>query len=645
MTWIRRLYDTYEYVSAHGITEGGPPPLPICHTTQNAHVEIIVDGEGRFLAASALPPRSVTLIPSTEASAGRTSAPEPHPLCDKLVYVAGDFAQVVGPVASGIAKEPDKAHGQYVRELDRWADSPHSHPKVRAIRAYVKQARTMRDLVQSSVLRTDAEGNLLKSWDGERSDRPPIFATLGNVAQHEALVRWRVEMGDDPLSATWEDTSLIDSWIAYYRSTQTKLGFDMVTGSDDVILAEQHPARLRSGADKAKLISSNDKSGFTFRGRFFDADEAASVSFEVTQKVHNALRWLIEREQAYRDGDQVFVIWSPGGPSVPPPWTSSDELPDAPGEPETVDEVDEYADDYSDLPADTAEQYARRLRRKMRGYSSDPGDRDDVVVLGLDSATPGRMSITFYREVARSTLLARVERWHTAFAWYQDYGGGRTFLGAPSPRDIVEAAHGRRASDALRRATFERLLPCIVDGVPVPRDLVRSVVQQACQPESFERDRRGRRPGWEKTLGIACSLIRGTHVGTEYSMGLDTDRDDRDYLYGRLLAIADNIERFTLDKTGETRETNADRLFQRFAQHPAKTWRTLELALRPYMSRLQSNDQWRGFLVRRKQQMDDAIAQFQPPKAFEDDSPLGSAFLMAFHTQRRELRGQRDSDE
>lgn len=58
--------------------------------------------------------------------------------------------------------------------------------------------------------------------------------------------------------------------------------------------------------------------GFTFRGRFTDSLQAAGVSFEVTQKAHNALRWLISR-QVHKIGDQVFVAWAISGVPFPPP--------------------------------------------------------------------------------------------------------------------------------------------------------------------------------------------------------------------------------------------------------------------------------------------------------------------------------------
>ena len=55
------------------------------------------------------------------------------------------------------------------------------------------------------------------------------------------------------------------------------------------------------------MISSNDKTNFTYRGRFHDVGEAYTISYEASQKIHNALKWLIER-QGVKVGDKEFVL-------------------------------------------------------------------------------------------------------------------------------------------------------------------------------------------------------------------------------------------------------------------------------------------------------------------------------------------------
>ncbi len=217
------------------------------------------------------------------------------------------------------------------------------------------------------------------------------------------------------------------------------------------------------------------------------------------------------------------------------------------------------------------------------------------------------------------------------------------FVGAPAPTDIAEAAYGSRLDEKLRKATVSRLLPCIVDGLPVPRDLVESVVRRASNRVGIRNPDDKKYYGdeeytWRKALSIACSLFRKHKEGKEkYEMSLDPDRKTRDYLYGRLLALADSLEEWALNEAGEGRQTNAARLMQRFAERPYSTWRTIELALTPYKARLG------GKSKKRQQMIDEVIASFKPDD-FTSDKRLSGEFLLGYHNQREFLRPGRGQD-
>ena len=114
-------------------------------------------------------------------------------------------------------------------------------------------------------------------------------------------------------------------------------------------------------------------------------------------------------------------------------------------------------------------------------------------------------------------------------------------------------------------------------------------------------------------------------------MALDESIDSRDYLYGRLLAVAEYIERTALQQAGEKRATNAERLMQRFADHPYATWRQLELSLAPYMQRLQ-NSSSAGLLGRAKKILREIFEKFSP-EAFQSPAKLSGEFLLGYHCQ------------
>lgn len=632
MSWIQKLYETYEQCAGRE-PEGFEPLMPICHSTQQAQIEIVLDANGCFKRAVVIEKsQGTTLIPCTEGSASRSgSKPVNHPLCDKLQYVAKDFVVFGGEVTSGFAKEPDVPHQGYLVGLRAWAASEWSHPKLTAILNYVQKGSVIRDLVTAGILPLGEEGKLLKSWSDETSPALPIFKVIQNTqAPEDAFVRWRVESApDDPLSATWQDQVLIDSWIAYYQHAQALFGICMVTGHDSA-LALQHPSKLRHAGDKAKLISWNDSSGYTYRGKFIEAEEVISVGFDVTQKAHNALRWLLAH-QGYRKGDQAIVSWAVSGILLPNPIKNI---------------FEQFELDSSDIKVTTSsvgtdQNFALRLKKAVAGYGTKLDPKEDVVVIGLDSATPGRMAISFYRELKGSDFLKRLEAWHARYAWHQNYGRDTRFIGAPAPPDIAEAAYGRRLDEKLQKATVERLLPCIVDGWDVPLDLVRSAVRRATNRVGLERWE------WEKVLGIACALFKGYHQERNYQMDLETERNSRDYLYGRLLAIADSIEGYALSTSdeGKKRETTAGRLMQRFADRPFSTWRTIELALKPYEARMRAgSDRSVGFLVKRRKLLDEVMSQLNDLPERTSDAPLSGEFLLGYHVQRKDFWPSADAD-
>jgi CRISPR-associated protein Csd1 len=626
MSWIQKLYETYEQCA--GAAQFANNPLqPISHTTQQAHIEIVIDGQGIFLRANVLTKADqTTLIPCTQVSGGRSgSKPLNHPLCDKLQYIAADYREFGGEVTSGFAKDPDEPHRNYLESLTMWATSLNGHPKLDAVLKYVQRNRIIHDLVDEQILFLDAKGKLLKAWGGDKKDAPPIFKIMPNgQSPEDAFVRWRVQISGESCSGTWEDLELIDAWIHYYASQQQRKGLCLVKG-EELVLAEQHPAKLRNSADKAKLISSNDSSGYTYRGRFTDADQACGVSFEVTQKAHKALQWLIAR-QGFRNGDQAIITWDVGGNEIPDPFKSSADL-------FGIDVGEAGA--ASQYQGDAGQSFARRLNNCIRGYRTRLGSTGDIVVMALDSATPGRMAITYYRELTGSGFLDRVEAWHEAGAWPQNYSKELKFVGMPSPKDIAEVAFGRRLDDKLRKATVERLLPCVIDGQRIPRDLMESAVRRVANRLGLEKRE------WEKNLGIACALFKGYNKERNYQMTLETNRTSRDYLYGRLLAAAENLEGRALYLAGEKRDTNAAKLMQRFADHPCSTWRTIELALPSYKTRLRSKRP--GFLHEMETLIDEIVSTFQG-KDFVNDARLTGEFLLGYHCQRQALRPPAQAD-
>ena len=273
--------------------------LPLHHTTVTAQIEIVIDGEGNFLDASSVyDENKLTIIPITEKSGSRTAGKAPHPLCDNLQYLAGDYGRYV----KGKSDSAAECYQMYMEALEKWYLSQYTHEKVRAIYCYIKKREVIHDLINAGVLVLDDENFLDKS------------SNIQNVTQDKAFVRFivRQKATEEVLEEkSWKDRTLQASFIEYMRSLQTEKTLDYLTGKQETP-SYLHAKKMRNEGDGAKLISSNDEINFTFRGRFERKEQAFAIGNENSQRIHNALKWII-RKQGRSFDTLTIVAWESDG--------------------------------------------------------------------------------------------------------------------------------------------------------------------------------------------------------------------------------------------------------------------------------------------------------------------------------------------
>ena len=563
---------------------------PICHIVTRADIEITLDETGRFQQARAVDKSEPKiLIPATADSGGRTSAPCAHPLCDQLFY---------------LAPYDEKRHPLYVEQLERWVESSHSHPMLRPILQYIKAGTILEDLSRCSVIQLNEKG------------RPE---------KEKQLVRWRVVGIEGEESACWTNQSLFRSFIDWYQDTQRddEPMLDMITGEWDA-LAKQHPKGIIPINGNAKLISANDGSGFTYRGRFLTASQAASVSYVSSQKAHNALRWLVA-EQGVAFGGRTFLCWNPQGKKTPKP-------------------TGVFAK-RSKTPVVSPTEYRENLRNTLNSWRSElPEAKDGVVIAAFDAATTGRLSLTYYNELVGSDFLQRLHDWDEWCCWPRfPYG-----IEAPSLRQIVNFAFGTLQNgkfdtkDAVLREQMQRLVACRVDRALLPSDIERSLVHRASRLELYGDDKKSNYLRSE-ILFTACAVIRKYHYDhkkEEWSMSLEAEKRDRSYQYGRLLAVLEKVERDTYG-TDEGREPNAIRMQSVFCQRPLYAASTIEKQLeRAYFPRLRP-----GSRVFYKNLIGEIMEMIHESPESEWNRPLKDTYLMGYYLQRSELyKGKKETD-
>ena len=354
-------------------------------------------------------------------------------------------------------------------------------------------------------------------------------------------------------------------------------------------------------------------------------------------------------------GNQAIVVWAIKRPEEKPvlnPQSGSFDFDDSFSS--IADESKALHDDISDALNATNVQYAKIFSRVLRGYEGAEDlkkHNDPMVVVILDAATTGRLGVTFYCELQKDEYIKRILQWHVDAAWPLTSfkksiveGAERVnvvqYEGAPSFTDIINCAcdTSDRSSKSYKRFAKdvkERLIECMFGGAQFPMSILNAACHKVTRPMGYDNIR-----VWRRDFEIACSLWKKHYIDETrkqhrqedvITMYLEPNRDDRDYLYGSLLALADNFEESVLRKQGvKDRPTNAIKLMSNFTAKPYTTWGTLWKQLTPYLKSANGGSWFRN-------EVDDVMALFKEGD-FEDNKALSPMFLLGYSCQRRASR-------
>lgn len=580
MGLLQKAVETYDYNNeiVGKIREGKEILAPIAHIVTTAKIEIELDCKGAFISARLVDKSEPKIIiPVTEESAGRTSSPCPHPLCEQVKYVA---------------PYNEELNLMYLSQLIEWEKSVFSHPILTAVRTYVENGTILEDLK-----------DYVK------------FDSKGMPEDDKMLVRWRViGLGQNVEPACWKNKELFDAFSRFYLSKvqSSNIGFCMISGNNECI-ADQHPKGIIPINGNAKLISANDSSGYTYRGRFENEKQAVSVGYESSQKAHNALRWLAA-EQGVIYGGRTFICWNPQGIVLP-------------------GRKGRFHQDETEKRVPS--EYKKALQSTLANFKKDNqlDGSETAVLAAFDAATTGRLSVTYYNELSVLQYVERLSEWEEHCCWF--YFGK---MQSPNLLEIVNFAFGTQRSgkgktsmetdDRVLKQHFQRLLVCRTEGGNMPLDIVKALTQRASMPHCFEPEI------WRKMTYIACAVLQkyryDMRIGGE-EMSWSLMEPDRSFQFGRLLAAMDQVEEdFYYNDGSAGRQSNAIKCMSEFRQRPWHVFervnRHLQLA---YLSRLSG-----GSKIRYQKICEEVVSILNSFPQEELNQPLSDLYLMGYMLQK-----------
>jgi len=610
--------------------------LPPFHTTVTAQITVTIDQNGNFMRAELVAQDDkMTIIPVTEKSGSRTAGKEPHPLCDNLRYLAGDYKDYY--------KDDGVCNELYMPQIEKWEKSTYSHEKVKAIYLYLKKATLIKDLVEQKIIKLNDNNQI----DDKES--------VEGIVQTKAFVRFIIRSTGENLhreipDECWKDRTLQDCYIKYVRSQEREKGMCYLTGNMESI-SYLHSKKIRNEGDGAKLISANDSQNFTYRGRFANREEAVAVGSETSQIVHNTLKWIIRKQGAFFD-TMTIVTWESDQLSMPK-WNMDTEsiITEYENEQEEND-WDSWDDDWSEEEevSDGNPITAEKFYKALNGYGKKVDNTSNMILLAFDAATPGRLAMIENVTLDTARYLKNIEKWHNDCNWiHEKWKDGKRiqFWGMVGVRDIADILFGIENKGKLSivdgngkklyAEVAKRLLPCIWYGSNIPYDYVNLAVVKASNPLTYKE-----RKNWERVLTLACSMVKKNEKDRnkeEWNVALDKSAKDRSYLYGRLLAVADRIEYMTYDAKDNGRITNAKRYMSTFSQRPYETWKVIEENIQPYLAKLD--------VVKRKyyENLLSEICNLFDIDKFKENKKLDGLYLLGFHSQEYDLRFKKENSE
>lgn len=299
------------------------------------------------------------------------------------------------------------------------------------------------------------------------------------------------------------------------------------------------------------------------------------IGYVESEKAYNALRWLIAK-QGQKNGSESIAIWGLKKLKIETPFDDlfSDSLE-------------------SEVKIDTFENYAFAINSLKSGYFKKLGD-EIVSIVAVASLSNSRLAITYYNEMPAKDYVSKLYRWYKDCSWklYSKEGGWWTYkMRTPLPKEISRAAYGIERNKKLvvlniklQTQCVHRMLTCITENRKLPEDILRAVVKNANNPRKYTDE------NWEFVLSIACALIRKHNIDCEkgeYNLMLEEDkyREDRDYLFGMLLAVLDSIETtYYKEKKAKIRPTKAKLLWESYCKRPASTFDKIRMKLMPYLA-------------------------------------------------------------
>lgn len=641
MSILKSLLDAYNYCEKHDLVDvhkaNASILLPLYHQNMNARGEDIVcisfDERGDFVQADFLAKDSIIIFPITEDSGARSGKiPPPHPLVDKLQY---------------FIKSNTEKYEAYSRALEEFYEYSKSYDDkiaefVSFILNFINTDDILKVIVQKLYQGLDytISGTELSYKDSKGKSQKKDFA--------EVFVTFEVKNFIDrqDISVTTYK-KLHECFVSYIEESNTdgEIGICNISGEKGRLTTKH-----RGLMGTAKVISVSNKKE-TYYGRFKEGSDIISISQRSSEKIHLMLKYFLENKNTgIWLGDSLYLV----------NWFSEDinnELGiDIRGKVYHKDTDDElFLDDEEDEAYITDEHNRAIANSFIKGKREFPLD-DKYYIMLVDKSSNGRISIRYYRELYSSQLLEYLSFWESKYAWFKyDRAKAKIKTWIPDIGSILDVAYGiererdkgryqlKISNEKFRKSLLQTLIESLLDNRSLPKSIINAMCINLRNRIKYPKT-------WRILLPTTLAVLSENNK-EDFDMR-KLEEQNRDYLFGRLLAVFEEMERATFsinnDKSSKEKEydrvSNAEKYWSSYMNRPAEYMQVLENKIKAYEKKLR--DSKPGLytkLNKAKQEIVLALDEFSVSK--EINTALNYEFIFGYHAQMREIFTKKENDQ
>ena len=624
MSLLTALLDSYDYALENDMV--GKPDhfgnilLPMYYNSMKSNgkniIELLLSKESDLLEAHLLPEGETIQFPVTEDSVARSSGVAPHPLVDSASYVIQDEG---------------KRSAAYMEQMRNWL-AYDDNDFVRIIHDFLIQPGIL-DAVKQKVKDSKEDEAEKQKKNAVAIDFEKVFFTF-SVENYDGLKNISVSENSD-LQARYK------VYVEYQNAndpSKERITCNL-SGKQDYLCIKHQP--LMGTARLVSQITANDEN---WRGRFTMADQNIKLGMETSQKIHLMAKYLLSGEETRRWlGEQAnMVSWFSNDLSNAVAFdpSKSAEMPAGIFEQLLAEQKEK-----SDAPAIADEMTENIVKSFTNGKQLFSDDATYYIAI-FDKISNGRVATKYFRALSASRLKENLVAWQEKYHWRGYSKDNRDKVFTPSPRRMVLAAYGVERDGFLEiskkdflKNQYQNILTALVEGRSIPENFEKALTVNIRHRQNYDHT-------WMEVLFCALAVLKDK--GGMKNPMLNRENADRSYLFGRLLASFEYLEKSTFSK-GNERSTNAEKMWTSYTNHPATMMLRLRNLMIPYERKLERSDEALKRMayfnaMREIREATNMLHESYNMDSVEVNRPLDYGFIFGYEAQRQAFYSGKNKD-